>query len=51
LSRDGPWHLAAGRGPRGATPDERRTMDKRFWKQFAIAIAIFLLGYVTFKYL
>lgn len=25
-------------------------MDKRFWKQFAIALVLFLLGYFTFNH-
>lgn len=24
-------------------------MDKNFWKQFAIALVLFLLGYLTFS--
>ncbi len=24
-------------------------MDKKFWQQFAIAISLFLLGYMTFN--
>ncbi len=26
-------------------------MDKKFWKQFAIALVLFLLGYFTFNHM
>ncbi len=25
-------------------------MDKKFWKQFALALAVFFMGYLTFNH-